>query len=480
MVAKAATRAGEFFCFHCGKQVKNQDAACDSCGSEFDKVTEAFRCPRCSNLLPIGAAACPACGLGFKVRTISSTSKITEDDKFLMKLIDWGKQGETPPPKPQVSRTVKTPPPPPPIMTRKVTTEPAKPTTSLKVQARSVPVAPKRPVAEVPKELPKEIPREAIKEAPKEPVREQPKEAVIPPISAKVKASSTDLLADLEEAEEDLRHVTVWNMRIVDALRKHKEGEDSDSSVDTEALYEQLQTGMRDIDNLQTRIRQMRQAAVPADPVDISTARVPAATLPEDHGLSNQALKKLLEEREREVGSIKEREEEIARKEEHLNRKIRAYAVKKKELDELTRQVDTDRMAAKQGGVPEELDFPAELVVDDKNQWMKEQSRIKNGLIEIRSQIAPKKDSMDYAQQQLSSDVAEKMEILEEKLVGVTKERDELSARMRKLEDSEEDVKTLLKVLDQLLGKLPPETIDEFSKSKDFKLYEKVLDELNI
>jgi hypothetical protein len=76
--------------------------------------------------------------------------------------------------------------------------------------------------------------------------------------------------------------------------------------------------------------------------------------------------------------------------------------------------------------------------------------------------------------------VAEKIEILEEKLDDVSKERDDLAAHIWKLEESRNDVIELLKVLDQLLGKLPPEMIDEFSKSKDFKLYEKVLDDLNI
>ena len=193
-------------------------------------------------------------------------------------------------------------------------------------------------------------------------------------------------------------------------------------------------------------------------------------------------MKKLLEEREKEVGDLKDREEELARKEEHLNRKIRAYAVKKKELETLEKQFETSKTVGTTETAEESdgQDFPTELSVDDKQQWLKEQSRIKNGLIEIRNQIAPKKGGMEYAQPQVSSDVVEKMEILEEKLDDISKERDDLAAHIWKLEESRNDVIELLKVLDQLLGKLTPEMIDEFSKSKDFKLYEKVLDDLNI
>ena len=519
MVAKAATKAGEFYCFHCGKQAQKDDASCNSCGSVFDKITEAFRCPRCSNLLPIGAAACPACGLGFKVRTISGSPKMSEDDKFLMKLIDWGQKGETPPSRTQISRAVKVPPappPPPPSVTRKVTSEPGKPSQSLRAQirpAQTVREAPKSVLREppkvqaptVPQELKKEAqkapPRESLKitlpEAPAEPQkvisREMPKEAPEiaitetitaekkPVVPTTVEGPPKDIFTRLNEAEANLHYVTIRNMKLVQIIRKQAEAGAADGSVDSKTLYDQLQAGLEDIDNLESQLHELRESAE-AEPSRPQPAQVAVSTenAQEAHGLSNQALKKLLDEREREVTELKEREEELARKEEHLNRKIRAYAVKKKELDTLSRQLEDGGKEIAGQGEGEVVDFPNELIVDDKQQWMKEQSKIKNGLIEIRNEIVPKKGGMEYAQPQLSSDIAEKIEILEEKLVGVSKERDDLSLRIKEMEESKGDVAMLLKVLDQLLGKLPPEIIDEFSKSKDFKLYEKVLDDLNI
>ena len=484
MVAKAATKAGEFFCFHCGKQVQSLEDACKGCGSVFDKVTEAFRCPRCSNLLPVGAAACPACGLGFKVRTINSGSKLSDDDKFLMKLIDWGKQGEAPPPKPQVTRSVKAsslqpPPPPPPSITRKIASEPTKVAPSLKAQVRAT-----MPTIEAPKGITKEAPKQVPKPSPIEPAKEIKKdiqkEEAKPSIISKEKAAPADILGKLDDAEANLHQVTTRNMNLLETIRKEDEGGERGASLDTKALYDQLQAGIEDMAKLESQIHQLREAtgAGNATPLTVPTMITPMGGQ-EDHGLSNQALKKLLEEREKEVGDLKDREEELARKEEHLNRKIRAYAVKKKELETLEKQFETSR-AAEGSEESEGQDFPTELVVDDKQQWLKEQSRIKNGLIEIRNEIAPKKGGIEYAQPQVSSDVVEKIEILEEKLADISKERDDLAAHIWKLEESRNDVIELLKVLDQLLGKLPPEMIDEFSKSKDFKLYEKVLDDLNI
>jgi len=39
----------------------------------------------------------------------------------------------------------------------------------------------------------------------------------------------------------------------------------------------------------------------------------------------------------------------------------------------------------------------------------------------------------------------------------------------------DEDVEKLIPIIDSLLEKLPDEVIDEFAKSEDFTLYEKVI-----
>jgi len=98
MVAKAATKAGEFFCFHCGKRVALEDSDCKGCGSRFELIVRAFRCPRCARILPVGAVVCPACGLGFKIRNVSGTKQMTKDEEMLVELIDWVKQPEAPVP----------------------------------------------------------------------------------------------------------------------------------------------------------------------------------------------------------------------------------------------------------------------------------------------------------------------------------------------------------------------------------------------
>ena len=39
----------------------------------------------------------------------------------------------------------------------------------------------------------------------------------------------------------------------------------------------------------------------------------------------------------------------------------------------------------------------------------------------------------------------------------------------------DKDIRRVLSIVDDLLGQLPDEVIDEFAKSKDFEIYERVI-----
>ncbi|MDH4122576.1 MAG: hypothetical protein OEV21_00600 [Thermoplasmata archaeon] len=455
MVAKAATKSGEYFCFHCGKQVQKSDNSCNSCGVTFDRMTDAFRCPRCSNLLPIGAAACPSCKLGFKVRTVSNASKMSDDDRFLVKLIEWGKQSETAPAPGVQTKTMKmqrTPPPPPPEQQATV---------------RQRAIAPKGDKLEQPEKLSEvQIGRE---------VKEAPAIKIKPPQSEPKPAQYLD--ERIEAVTEELKAAVDRNIDLKEGVEK------TVVATDLEKVHDQLDAESQEMQKLADEIIELRT---------MIKEGMSSQTRPKEEesaeGLSTQGLKKLLEDREKEIKELKSREEELARREEHLNRRIRSYAVKMKELESIKKQMGsggTTAEAREDEHEPEESEFTAGLVEDEpsaKEEWLKDQAKIKMGLIEIRNQMGGKKSAgaINYYPSQISSDVMEKIEVLEEKLVDAVRERDELHGKLKKAESSMNDVVTLLKILDQLLGRLPPETIDEFSKSKDFKLYERVLDDLNI
>jgi RNA polymerase subunit RPABC4/transcription elongation factor Spt4 len=467
MVAKAVTKAGEYFCFHCGKQVTPEDTSCPSCGFSFDRAVRAFRCPRCAKILPSGAVVCPACGLGFKVRNVTGVKRISEDDEILVEIIDHEAQPEIP-----VSDSI--------------------PEDIDSLESPSTDSALK----------PESIDPDTM-DAPEEPAPESlaPIETgeingsmPSPPEEKAMKDGREAMLIKLDEAESDMRMMADRNKALLDSIRdqmgRKKAGGDEPSHEHIEHLENELQAGIDGIGALDFKINQLMlevmKSSMEARRLDSSPSKEPQPMSPSGgrEGLSNKALRQLLTEREREVRDLRGREEELSLREEHLKRRMREYATKNREYDSLRKRAASaggeEVRPPPNTGPQEYVDFPNALTVDDKEGWLKEQSKIKMGLVEMRNDLGAKKNSIDYYPPRISGEMLEKIEVLEERLMDAQKERDDLSGRLRELESTARDVKELLKILDQTLGKLPKDVIEQFSKSKDFKLYEKVLDKLNI
>lgn len=148
--------------------------------------------------------------------------------------------------------------------------------------------------------------------------------------------------------------------------------------------------------------------------------------------------------------SLLEREEQVRKREEMVDRKIKAYAQKKKELEDAE---------ARQSGAPGPPAAPAEL-----------------GRLAARIRSVHEVVSADGA----SDDPEACLSSLEERVRDLVTSRSGLEQRVSQLEEGEQEVRSLLKVLDGLLGQLPPDVVDRFSKTDEFKLYERVLDRLRI
>lgn len=150
--------------------------------------------------------------------------------------------------------------------------------------------------------------------------------------------------------------------------------------------------------------------------------------------------------------ALRTREEQVRKREEMVDRKIKAYAQKKKELDEAEARPSAAGRPASEpvGEVPEGLG---------------------RRLRSIHETI-----SSDGA----SDDVESCLSSLEGRVRDLVTSRSELEQRVSQLEEGEEEVRALMKVLDGLLGQLPPEVVDQFSKTEEFKLYERVLDRLGV
>lgn len=153
-------------------------------------------------------------------------------------------------------------------------------------------------------------------------------------------------------------------------------------------------------------------------------------------------------------GELLDREEQVRKREEMVDRKIKAYAQKKKQLEAMEAH-----MAA--GTSPQTLsqaapDVPEEVV-----------DKVKALHAMVSSEEA-------------CEDLEPCLDSLEQRLRELVATKAELEQRMAQLREGEDEVRSLLKALDNLLGQLPADVIDGFSKSDEFKLYERVLDRLGV
>lgn len=151
---------------------------------------------------------------------------------------------------------------------------------------------------------------------------------------------------------------------------------------------------------------------------------------------------------------ILQREEQVRKREEMVDRKIKAYAQKKRQLDEM-------EAGKARGSSP----LTAPQPTQEPSGELAEKVRSLHELV-----------SPDGA----CDDIGPCLSSLEEHVKELVSAKSALEQRVAQFVEGEDEVRRLLKVLDGLLGQLPSEAVDSFSKSDEFKLYERVLDRLRV
>ncbi len=111
-----------------------------------------------------------------------------------------------------------------------------------------------------------------------------------------------------------------------------------------------------------------------------------------------------------------------------------------------------------------------ELITKERDMRQKIDEEMKK-LVEREKEIIVKEKELDSTAREYQLDREEE---LNKKEMGLLEREKMLGVGF------DEDVKKLLIVMDELLGKLPKDVIDEFVKSEDYKLYEKVLDRYGV
>jgi len=197
-----------------------------------------------------------------------------------------------------------------------------------------------------------------------------------------------------------------------------------------------------------------------------------------------------LDKREEELSNrfldLKSRENEITVREERLKKRLEDLKVREDELKAWEVEIEAARGVETQLALGEEGDknFNKEI-------WLKEQRRLQADIFKMRDEGMEAEDGtlttimMNDELKDIEATLSER----EKELRNLNDELKELNAviiekdrEIEKLKGGEpeftldEDTKKLLKILDDLLEKLPEEVVDKFARSDDYLLYEKVLE----
>lgn len=399
---------------------------CPGCLSELTEEVKAFLCPKCSQVIALGTPACPKCGLRFKVKAVAPPDR-SKDDQFLVKLIEWGGT-----PKPE-----------------------------------DKPAQPAAHVAETPA-------------SPEQAAGVQPPER----------------LKRLSELKESVIELMQNRSQMLERMQKRIEAEKArlaqigameGASATAEEIEKEivaLADEMADITMLQAHMEAL------SDQITDLMGSVEIGEETRERGLAAKALRMKLEAKEKELAELKAREEQLAVKEQMVDRKIQAYAQKKKQLDmqeeelksrlakleEERAELERLRAAAVGARTESEREEAASAWREERERLRKMVEGLKSSIIRHRTGEAPTEAEIEAAEGDLGTAISD----LEAQIADLIMEKVELQKKISEAAFVDEDLRRLLKVLDQLLGQLPEEVIDRFSKSDDFALYEKVLDRLKI
>ena len=155
-----------------------------------------------------------------------------------------------------------------------------------------------------------------------------------------------------------------------------------------------------------------------------------------------ETFRKELERREQEKEHIKEREKDLDTREQRLGERMRDLEEKTARLSAIEEELKRRGPRAPTPPSPEEITIePADAEIHD----------LKLRLTE-----------------------------LEEQMEKLAEEKNRLSEERQRASAFYEEVKGVLRTLDELLGNLPEARIKKFAKSEDFQAYEKVLDALGM
>jgi uncharacterized coiled-coil protein SlyX len=189
-----------------------------------------------------------------------------------------------------------------------------------------------------------------------------------------------------------------------------------------------------------------------------------------------QSFEEEIEKRDSERDTIRSREEALRAREREFRNKITEMEHRESALTNREKDLkDKMRLLRK-----EELDVMKKRFMGESSSlptrkgWVEKEGGVKPEVVEVGSDGQP--SGPGNGLDELNIRIAK----LEEEVKRVAEEKDRLKEMNRTIAQSQMNVKKVLKILDDLLERLPDEDIKKFVDSEEFKLYEKVLENFEL
>jgi len=201
----------------------------------------------------------------------------------------------------------------------------------------------------------------------------------------------------------------------------------------------------------------------------------------EQKGLAAKALEMKVESGGAGADELKAKEEEVAKRDEMVNRKIKGYAQKKKELaDKEAELAGRLERIQRENALLEEMKSSVESAGSEsvrENERIEMEREVVRRLIRMEATLKGEQESPEPDEDMILDD---RMSSLETHIRNTAEGKEEADLKLRGFIGEEDEVRKLLRALDQLLGQLPESAIQKFTQSEDYRLYELVLDRLKI
>ncbi len=476
---KLVESTGVCACSNCHKIVKPDADHCDSCGTKLYGEHEAKSCPNCFMLIGIEENVCPLCDEKLEVSLEEKGEEAvpvkmdTADEAFLTKLLSWTGISEAPPPE-----------------------------TKEDVEQREHAMRVLRSIAIVEQDEVIEGHIREIEETAKEREEFEKRRTQLlrlgKPFETILERNIKNVDMIDKELEEKNAELQEWGgkkgKKAQESRKKLKKGiKGLKTKKQILITYEE---SILMIGGAYRRLLDQQQNELLKIEADLKKRVQAFQKEVERRGKQKERLEKqeqALDRREVELSNrfldLKKRENEIVVRENSLKKGLEELVTKEEELKRWeSESVARDAEAHSDGGKDGKVNV-------NKEKWLEEQKKLQADLLKMKEETAEsgknieKLDEMDMTLKKKEESLKEREGEIEElknelkELNAVIIEKDK---EIEKLKDSkpeftvDEETRKILKILDDLLEKLPEEVVDKFAKSDGYFLYEKVLEKYKL